>query len=257
MKFKDRINELGVMSRWERIKELGVMIRWEDSVITNEIVANQYTSSTPLKIIEFGAGNAGWCVFMSEALATLPSVYAWENFEHTTYLSDVNDSSSVYYQLTRNKQELMSLIDIRIADHNIEIVEEDAEDSAGWFKNNPGPYDVIRLDCMDEMDRILNVLDCAITYLKPGGLLLVDDIEPMTTINRFRAAMSYVDSGRLHLVYVGLKEAIFQKPGASPIDIDAVKDATANIMSSEVVNNVINAPYLKFKYVSEKKKGNM
>ena len=234
----------------ERIEELGVMSIWQDSVITNEIISNQYTSPIPLKIIEFGAGNAGWCVFMTEVLDPLPEVYAWENFEHTTYLPAVNDSSSVYHhsRLTRNKQELMSMIDTRITDHNIEIVEEDAEDSAGWFKNNPGPYDVIRLDCMDEMDRILNVLDCAITYLKPDGLLLVDDIEPQTTINRFRAAMSYVDSSRLHLVYVGATEAIFQKPGASPIDIDAVKDATANIMSSQVVNYVIDVPYLRFKW---------
>ena len=247
MIYKLVLYKLNIIKFKERIKELGVMSHWEDSVITNEIVANQYTSSTPLKIIEFGAGNAGWCVFISEALATLPSVYAWENFEHTSYVESTSNSS-VMFGLTRNKQELMSLIDTQIADHNIEIVEEDAEDSAGWFKNNLGPYDVIRLDCMDEMDRILNVLDRAITYLKPGGLLLVDDIEPMTTINRFRAAMSYVDSGRLNLVYAGAKEAIFQKPGASPIDIDAVKDATANIMSSEVVNYFDDAPYLKFKY---------
>ena len=221
------------------------MNMWQDSVITNEIVANQYTSSTPLKIIEFGAGNAGWCVFITEALDHLPNVYAWENFEHTTY---VYNSSSVYNGLTRNKQELMSLIDTQIADHNIEIVEEDAEDSAEWFKNNPGPYDVIRLDCMDEIDHILNVLDSAITYLKPDGLLLIDDINPMITINRFRAAMSYVDNGRLNLIYTGAKEAIFQKPGSASINIAAVRDATANIMSSEIVHFIGPGLYLSFKW---------
>ena len=232
----------------DRLKELGVMSQWEDSVITSEIVANRYTSSTPLKIIEFGAGDAGWCVFISEALATLPSIYAWENFEHALY-SESTSNSSIMFSLTKNKQELMQLIDTRITNHNIEIVQEDVETSAEWFKNNPGPYDVIRLDCLDEMHRILNVLDCAINYLKPDGLLLIDDIIPVITINRFRAAMWHADHGKLNLVYVGAKEAIFQKPGASPIDINAVKDATAHIISSEVIDYVIgDAPYLKFKY---------
>lgn len=231
----------------ERIKELGVMNMWQDSVITNEIIANQYTSSTPLKIIEFGAGNASWCVFMSEALATLPNVYAWENFEHLTYI-EANSNSSVYNGLARNKQELMSLINNQIANHNIEIVEEQAEASAEWFKNNPGPYDVIRLDCMNELDSILSVLDSAITYLKPDGLLLIDDINPMITINRFRAAMSYVDNGRLNLIYTGAKEAIFQKPGSAPINIAAVRDATANIMSSEIVDFIGPRSYLSFKW---------
>ena len=65
MIYKLVLYKLNIIKFKERIKELGVMSHWEDSVITNEIVANQYTSSTPLKIIEFGAGNAGWCVFIS------------------------------------------------------------------------------------------------------------------------------------------------------------------------------------------------
>lgn len=203
------------------VTDLGIMSLWEDIASTMEIV-KLYDTGRQMNIIEFGAGNAGWPVLVSQTCSILPYVYAWESFQHIYY--DFSISTDVVYKnLARSKEELMTLIDSRISDHNIEVIDQFVNYSYDILDNDTKQYDIIRLDCLDSYFEIKQLLEYVIRVLAPGGILFIDDIDPVICVNRFRAAMNYDDTGELSLLWVGIKECAFQKPGAAAIDQTQLK----------------------------------
>lgn len=205
----------------QQVHDLGIMSEWTDIASTMEIV-KLHDSGRPMNIIEFGAGNGGWPVMVSKTCKVLPHVYAWESFQHVYYDFSIT-TDSVYRNLARDKQELMELIDTRIPQHHIQVIDQYVNYSYDLLDNDTTVYDIIRLDCLDSYFEIKQLMERVVKMLAPGGLFLLDDIVPGICVNRFRAAMNYDDSGELSLLWVGTKECAFQKPGGRPIDQQQLK----------------------------------
>lgn len=212
----------------ELVDDLGIMSLWQDTASTMEIVKlYDAANGKQMRMIEFGAGNGGWPVIVSQICKELPVIYAWESFQHTQYDFSI-PTDVVYKNLARNKQELMSLIDSKISNHKIEIIDRYVNRSDDILDNDTTEYDIIRLDCLDGYAEITQLLTHVMRLLAPGGLLFIDDIDPIICINRFRAAMNYDDTGELLLFWVGIKECAFQKPGGTTISQEQLKTILAD-----------------------------
>jgi SAM-dependent methyltransferase len=205
----------------QQVNELGIMSLWHDTASAMEII-KLYDTAEEMKMIEFGAGNAGWPILVSRVCTVLPKIYAWESFQHVYYDFSI-PTDSYYRNLARNKEELDALITSKISNHNIEVIDQYINYSFDLLDNDTNKYDIIRLDCLESYSEINNLLKYVVRVLKPGGLFFVDDIDPITSINRFRAAMNYDDSGELSLLWTGIKECAFQKPGGVVISQDKLK----------------------------------
>lgn len=212
----------------ELVNDLGIMSLWQDTASTMEIIKlYDAANEKQLRIIEFGAGNGGWPVIVSRICNELPMIYAWESFQHTHYDFSI-PTDIVYKNLTRNKQELLSLIDSKIDNHNIEVIDRYVNRSFDILDSDTTQYDIIRLDCLDGYVEITQLLTRIMKLLVPGGLLFIDDIDPIVCVNRFRAAMNYDDTGDLSLLWVGIKECAFQKPGGTIINQEQLKNILAD-----------------------------
>jgi SAM-dependent methyltransferase len=198
------------------VNDLGIMSIWMDTASTMEII-KLYDTAQQMNIIEFGTGNAGWPILVTQTVKKIPKIYAWESFQHVYYDFSI-PGDSFYRGLARDKEELDKLISSKVLNHQIEIVDQYINDSYDILDNDTNTYDIIRLDCLESYTEIKRLLNYVVRVLKPSGLFFVDDIDPITSINRFRAAMNHDDTGELSLLWTGIKECAFQKPGGTEIN---------------------------------------
>jgi ubiquinone/menaquinone biosynthesis C-methylase UbiE len=206
----------------QQVNDLGIMSLWQDTASAMEII-KLYDSAEEMNMIEFGAGNASWPILVTGICTLQPKINAWESFQHVHYDFSI-PTDSYYRNLARNKEELNTLISSKISNHKIEVIDRYVNCSYDILDSDENSYDIIRLDCLESYAEINKLLEYVVRVLKPGGLFFIDDINPIICINRFRAAMNYDDTGELSLLWTGIKECAFQKPGGVLLNQEQLKN---------------------------------
>lgn len=184
-RFKHLVNSLNVLSRG------GDLLAQLD--ILNHI--------NPSRILELGAGNGDWLVFIASALDSSPSQLV--GYDDFTWHIDYNWAQTCS-QLEQRIQGLRTQLEFTAP---IELREADilTMDYALELANQS--FDLIRLDCLNgPVEQILSVLDKLLPYTHSGTIILVDDIPCNSVPNRFTAMQELVGQELVSPLWFGSKE---------------------------------------------------
>jgi predicted O-methyltransferase YrrM len=174
----------------------------------------------PKSILELGAGNGDWLLFIANALQDNDIKFiGYENF---SWKMDESWETSVsnLTKLIKSKLDNANLKN-QIILKNINITQMDAT-----TEYNGQLFDVVRLDCLaTDESAISKVITDTMPYTHPNTIFIVDDIAVNYCPNRYFAMMHLVQQEKLKPLWFGDKEGAWVYPS---FDFEKFKLSTEN-----------------------------
>ena len=181
----------------KRLVEFNPMVVYEDLGIVTDIL--NYIK--PKVILELGVGGGGWILSMNDELKNDVMFLGYEDFRldyGNNWHKNVIELTD-YLRTTGNNQNII------IKDENVNHLDLD------YIKNLGIPFDVVRLDCLENISEINQLFYKIYPYTSDNCIFLVDDIVPNVCPNRFLSYMDKVYDRILKPIWFGNKEGAWCK----------------------------------------------
>jgi hypothetical protein len=167
------------------------MVEMQDFFVENYLLCHM-RNNEDTKVIELGAGNAGWPLALHDLGYKNPEWYLVEDFSWARSAKTKSDWAKTADEL-----------EVQILEHDPNFK---LKSITPTIPDNDTVYDVIRVDCMMDQEKLIEFIQKHTHY---GSWVIIDDCKMDCGFERLALAFRLILSGLITPVWIGEKESIF------------------------------------------------
>jgi SAM-dependent methyltransferase len=215
------------------LKGIKPMSMYEDLGVVIDILS----FTKPNSILELGAGSGSWLLAMNYALDHEIKFVGYEDFRLDYNFGWPKTATELTNYMAEKSSSLGKVIDVDIRDEDIYHIDLE------YLKNLNIKFDVVRLDCMEQKNKVNEIFYKILPFTSDDCIFLVDDITPNLCPNRFLSYMDKVNDGILKPIWFGIKEGAWCKTAYDSAAlqqhiIDSIQDIVAGKSENIFWNNL-------------------